>query len=113
MNRDFFKILIFDTIVKAAIKRLFLMVPFLGWGPIGILVSYLIQKFADMAYEEGKEAVILSTIKFKNEMHQNEFDKAFLKLKYIEKTATPKELEDAIKKAQESMAKFVRHDRSL
>lgn len=111
MKRDFFKVLIFDVIVKAAIKRLFLAIPFLGWGPIGILASFLIQKFADMAYDEGKEALIMSVIKFKNEIHQAEFDKAFLKLKHIEKTATQKEIEIEIKKAQDAMAKFVMHSR--
>lgn len=111
MKRDLIKVLLFDTLIKAAIKRLFIMVPFLGWGPIGIVVSFLVQKFADMAYEECKESLIMSTIKFKNEHHQAEFDKAFLKLKHIEKTATQKEIEDEIRKAQDALAKFVRHDR--
>lgn len=111
MSRDFFKVLVFDTLIKAAIKRLFIMVPLLGWGPIGILASFLIQKFADMAYEEAKEAIIMNAIKFKNEAQQNAFDKEFIKLKHIEKTASKEELNAEIKKAQDRMASFVRYNR--
>lgn len=110
MNRDFFKVLVFDTLVKAAIKRLFVVVPLLGFGPIGVLVGFLIQKFADMAYEESKEMIIMNMIKFKNEANQKEFDSAFIKLKHIEKTASKEELNAAIKEAQKRMARFVRFD---
>lgn len=110
MNRDFFKVLVFDILVKAAIQRLFIMVPFLGWGPIGIVVGFLVQKLADIAYDEGKEMIQMNMIKFKNEIHQNAFDKEFIKLKHIEKTATPEELSSAIKSAQQKMATFVRYN---
>lgn len=108
---DLFKRLVFDMIVKAAIKRLFIMVPALGWGPVGIVVSYLISKFADMAYDETKEYIELNMIKFKNEKHQRAFDKEFIKLKMLEGSRNAEDIEKAIQEAQHRLADLVMHHR--
>lgn len=103
------KSLTFDVIVKAAIQRLFLAVPFLGWGPIGLVVSHYIIMFADFGYDIGREIVVGWSYKFKNEAHQAAFDDEMIKLKMIEAdpSATEEDIKNAIKKAQDKMAEFV------
>lgn len=103
------KSLTFDVIVKAAIQRLFLAVPFLGWGPIGQVASFYIIKFADYGYEIGREIVVGWSYKFKNEAHQTAYDDEMIKLKMIEAdpSATEEDIKNAIKKAQDKMAEFV------
>lgn len=105
---DYIKLLIFDVIVKAAIQRLFLAVPFLGWGPIGLVVSFYISKFADFAYAIGKEIVMDIEFKFKNKEHQSAFDDELVKLKILENdNSSEEEIENGIKKSQDRLADLV------
>lgn len=110
MNRDFFKILIWDLIVENAIKKLFLTVPFLGWGPIGFVVSTLIKRFAGMAYETSKRMLEFESIAFQNKEHQKNFDRQFIKLKLLERQgASDSQLDSEILYAQKLLSDFVRY----
>lgn len=112
MNRDFFKTLIWDIIVAQAIKRLFVAVPFLGWGPIGFVVSSLIKRFAAMAYETSKTMLEFESISFANKEHQKVFDRQFIKLKLLERQgASDQQLDEEIAHAQKALSDFVLYDR--
>jgi hypothetical protein len=80
---DLFKDLVFDTLVKAALQRLFSLVPLLGWGPLGMVISFYLTKFADLLYSGVKEFVEVESIPIKNEALRKEFDRASVKLKII------------------------------
>lgn len=64
---DYFKPLIYDNLVDLAIKKLFSLIPWLGWGPVGAVVSFIIQKFATELYKLIKEWIDLEKIAFRNQ----------------------------------------------
>lgn len=107
---DLFKALVWNNLIKAALARLFLAVPFLGWGPIGVVVSWVVTKIADKLYDELEMIVNLQAIALKNEIHQREFDRASMKLHIIarEKGTASSEFKNAREHAKESLSQFVR-----
>ena len=78
---DFRKELILDKLVKAALKRLFLKIPALGWGPIGYIVTFIVTKVAELIYDEMKLVMELKKIEFTNSKFQEEYARRTLKLK--------------------------------
>jgi hypothetical protein len=43
---DLFKVLVWDSLVKFAISRLFAARPFLSWGPVGVIVGWALNLLA-------------------------------------------------------------------
>ena len=82
-KEDLFKILIWDNLVRAALSRLFLLVPLLGWGPFGIVISHFAFKFADSLYDGTKEYIEITKIAMKNKEMEEAFNKASVKLYII------------------------------
>lgn len=78
-----FKTLIWDSLVSAALRQLFAAVPFLGWGPIGWLVSLIVTKVADYVYAAVDEFIDLKVIAFKKMELAREYSKVSLDLKNI------------------------------
>nr|BFD58919.1 hypothetical protein CKG001_10260 [Bdellovibrio sp. CKG001] len=82
---DLFKDLVWDSLVKAAITRMFVAMPALAWGPFGVFVTWVVTKFADRLYEHAREYVALETIAFKNKQLEKEFDRRLVMLRIIER----------------------------
>lgn len=82
---DIFKRLVWDTLVSVMLKQLFSAVPWLGWGPVGLLVGWIVGMVADYLYVALEMAVDLQVIKFKNEAHRREFEKASVTLHILAK----------------------------
>ena len=80
---DLFRSLVWDNLVKAAIKRIFMAVPFLTMGPLGSVTTFIITKITDKLYVVLKESVDLQVIVFKNKKLGKEFGRASVKLKII------------------------------
>lgn len=80
---DVFKDLVWGALVKLALQRLFVALPFLGWGPIGWIVGIVAGMVAEALYEVMREAVDLQVIAFRNSAARKEFDSAGVKLKII------------------------------
>jgi len=80
---DLFKELVFDELVKLAIKKLISKFAFLGWGPIGILTNFAVTKFAEMLYENLEEYIEMRKIAFRNKKLEKEFNKKAVHLKLI------------------------------
>lgn len=76
-----FKDLLWDALVAAALKRLFAAVPWLGWGPIGVLVTWIVGMFADEIFSGMKLAVDLEVIAIRNEIHRREYTVAAVALR--------------------------------
>lgn len=82
---DLFRDLVWHAIVKAALGRLFLLVPLLGWGPIGYIITYFAMKYADQLYEGVRLLIEVEVIVFRNKEFEKAYDDASVKLHIIAK----------------------------
>jgi len=107
---DSFKDLVWDVLIKAALAILFKAIPFLGWGPIGALVSVVVKWFADKLYELVKETFELQKIAFTNLAHLQAYQSASLKLKLIarDKGIDSHEFQEARSVHRKTLSFFVR-----
>lgn len=78
-----FKDLIWDNLVRAAIKKLFAALPILSWGPIGWFVTRVIYKYADVLYIELRDAAKIKSIALRNKQLEKQFHLASIDLKVI------------------------------
>lgn len=106
---DLFKDLVWDLLVKAALSKLFAAIPWLGWGPVGILVGWIVGMLADYLYDAVKMTIDLQVIAFKNEQHRREYDKAGVTLKLIarDKGIDSPEFKAARDENKKSLSRFV------
>lgn len=109
---DFFKDLVWDSLVNAAKTKLFAAFPILAWGPVGIITNYVILKYADQLYDFVKEFVDVSLIKIKNEQFQREYDRASVSLKILARTAAldSDEFKEARHAHRKALSKFANFD---
>lgn len=112
MLGDLFKSLVWDNLVKAALGRLFAAIPFLGWGPVGYVVTWIVVKYTDLFYEAMKELVDLQLIVFKNELAKKEYTIAAIHLRELAKTLGDQsdEFLKAREEAKLALSKFTRFD---
>jgi hypothetical protein len=80
---DTFKELVWDALIKAAIASLIKAVPFLGWGPAGAVLTWVVQKFTDYLYSTLVTSFNVAKMPFLNEAHRVAFDDATVKLRII------------------------------
>lgn len=78
---DFFKELILDELLKASLRRLFLKIPILGWGPFGIIITYFASKYATLLFEEINLLIDFKRVVITNESFGKAYNKAMFKLK--------------------------------
>lgn len=107
---DLFKSLVFDSLVKAAITRLFIAVPFLGWGPIGLVVNNIIVHFVDELYDITKTTLDLRAIAIKNNEHQQAYLAACLQLRIVALEDGPESTKflEMREQHKNALSKFVR-----
>lgn len=106
---DIFKDLVWGALVRLALSKLFAAVPWLGWGPIGVIVGWIAGMLAEQLYDAMKMAVDLQLIYFKNEKLRRAFDDASVKLKIIakDKGITSLEFQEARKAHRETLGRLV------
>jgi len=80
---DLFKQLVWDNIVEAVVARIFLSIPALGWGPLGVIVSFVVSLIATKLYEVLKLSINLQMIVFQNAAHLKAYVEASSKLREI------------------------------
>lgn len=104
-----FKELVWDNLVKAALRRVFAAVPWLGWGPIGYLVTYYVTKYADILYELLHEYIDFQLIVFKRVDIGNKFADASVNLRMVAEASGLMSAEylEARRAQKEAFAKFV------
>ena len=109
---DLFKDLVFDKLVSLALKKLFAKVAFLSWGPIGWFVTFIVNKFAKMLYEELEMHLAIQQIAFRNKSFEKEFNKESVKLKLISRDLGPESPEflEAKNVAKKSLSNLVMFD---
>jgi hypothetical protein len=77
------KDLFWDALVQLALKKLFQLIPWLGWGPLGILVSWVVGHFADLAFEALVQYVDHTSIAFRNAAMHRAYVTASLDLRKL------------------------------
>jgi hypothetical protein len=80
---DLFKSMVWDAMVRLLLTRLFAAIPFLGFGPIGIVVGWIAGYLSSALYNVIKEFIDFGLIAFKNAEHKRAFDDASVKLGLI------------------------------
>jgi len=107
---EIFKSLIWDSLVSLALKQLFKAIPFLGWGPIGAIVSWFAFKFANMIFDHVEMFINFQLIAFKNEKLAKEYGAAAVTLKEIgeSKGIESEEFKNARQAHKESLARLIK-----
>jgi hypothetical protein len=77
---DTFKVFVWDALVQIAIQRLFKAIPWLGFGPVGVVVSWVAGMLAEQLYDAAKLVIDLKTVAFVNEVHRKAYENASIKL---------------------------------
>lgn len=111
---NLFKDLVFDNLVKAAVKKVLAKIPKLiavpVFGPfVGTIVSLVITKVADLLYEGFDEWIDFKQIAFKDKELQKKYDTAATKLKIIahEKGIDSPEFKEQRNADKSALADFV------
>lgn len=107
---DIFKKLIWDSIIKALLDKLFLAIPFLGWGPVGIIVALIVNKLGSWIFDAMKMFIDFSLIVIKKEELAREYAVESLNLKNIalSKGIDSEEFKAERIKAAASLSRFVK-----
>ena len=107
---DQFKDLIWDMVVRALLTKLLAAVPFLAWGPLAPLVSFVITQIADKIYDLIVEYIEFSSISIRNLEHRKAFDAASVKLKILarDKGIDSEEFKKAREEQRKALSQFVR-----
>lgn len=107
---ELFKTLVWNKLISVALQRLFLAVPLLGWGPIGFVITWAVNKIASMVYEEMKMTIELKMIQMTNEAHQKSYELACMRivLAYNMKGGDSDEYKLARKQAHDALSEFVK-----
>jgi hypothetical protein len=80
---DLFKVLVWDSLVKFAISRLFAARPFLSWGPVGVIVGWALNLLADKLYAAADEFVDMTVIPIRNTALRAAYDRESVRLKLL------------------------------
>jgi hypothetical protein len=106
---EILKKLIWDAAVQAALKALFAAVPWLGWGPLGVFVGFVVGIFADKFFEFAKTGFIAEVlIPVDNAILKRELDTRAVKLKMlaVEKGIDSKEFQESRRLHAKALAEF-------
>lgn len=109
---DLFKTLVWDNLVGAALQWLFVTIPFLAWGPIGAVVTWIVMKFTDKFYAMVKLFISVELIVFRNLEFGKTYAAAQINLKQIagEKGIDSQEFKDAHVKEKQALSNLVKFD---
>lgn len=107
---ELFKGVVWDNLVKAAIKRLFAAAPWLSWGPLGWLTSFVIVYISDLIYEELSKFIDVQYVIFKNAQLRDQWAKTAVDLKAValKSGIESEEFKKARHEQTEKFSEFVR-----
>lgn len=110
MNEEIVKKLIFDVILKAAVKKIIAAFPVFGFPVINPIFLYFLNKLANHIYSELAEKVGFYLIDLKTEEEKQEYEKAVVVLQKIHNTgtATKEEVERAKENFRKTLGDLIR-----
>ena len=80
---DAVKELIWDSIVKDSMTKIFVVLPILGWPPFALLINFLVKTYSDYLYQALRGLLSEQMILFKNENALRQFKKSAAKLREV------------------------------
>jgi hypothetical protein len=80
---DAVKELLWDSIVKDSMTKIFVVLPILGWPPFALLVNFLVKTYSDYLYQALRGFLSEQMILFKNENALRQFKKSAAKLREV------------------------------
>lgn len=106
---NIFEDLIWKAVVAAALKLLFAAVPWLGWGPIGWIVWFLANKFAEMLFQVLSDFINFEAIVIKKHGLAKEYATQSILLKNLadSKGIDSDEFKAQREKAKLALSKFI------
>lgn len=101
-----------DNLIEAVIKRLFINIPLLAWGPIGVVVSWIITSIGEQLFKTLQVSVDLTAIKLKNTEAQKQWESASVRLWFIaeDEGIESEKFKQAREYEKEVFAKFVHYN---
>lgn len=98
-----------DNLVEAVLERLFISMPLLAWGPIGVVVSWCITSIGEQLFKTLKVSVDITAIKLKNVEAQKQWESASVRLWFIaeDEGINSEKFKQAREYEKEAFAKFV------
>ena len=80
---DLFKILVWDSLIKAALASLFVALPFLNFWPVSWLINYVVITYSDILYAGLKEFIKIEAIALRNENIERQYNISSSTLKIL------------------------------
>lgn len=108
--KDLFKSLIWDSLVKVAIEKLIVAAPFLSWGPLAPIFSFIITKITDVLYEQIIKFIDVEAIVFRDKILEQQYNNHYVNLKTVARDygELSPEFEKAHEESQKYFSDFVR-----
>ena len=105
----FFKEVVWDTALKAALASLFIQAPYLAVWPIKQIITGLVGWISDVLFSKIKLLIDLQAIVILNEKHRREYTIAVLNLRAIADTngIDSAEFKEARENAKKHLSKFI------
>lgn len=109
---DTFKELVWDLVVREALRKLFSKVAWLGWGPIGAFITHFALKYSDEIYSMIKEFIVIEGIILRNAEFKEAYGKSSVKLKIVAKNKgiDSPEFKEVRETNKKDLSKYVRFD---
>lgn len=105
------KDLVLEIAVKAALKRLFIAVPWLGIPVVSQIVSYIAMKLAEFLYDELAMAISFAVIDFKTEKQAEAHKEASQELKSALESQDEVKINEAKQKFKDSLRDLIQFPR--
>ncbi len=105
-----FQELLWSTLINAALKGLFALLPALGWGPVGYIVTWVVGYFSDILFKGLSEVLDLEKIAIKNNELRQAYDRASVTLAILarDKGIDSPEYREARNENKDALSKLVR-----
>ena len=99
-------------LAKKALAGLFTKFPFLGWGPVGWFVTFLVDKYIDIFLSEVQKHMDINAVFAKNDKLRHEYDKSSVYLKIVADNhgEDSEEFKQGLKDAEEKFHDFIMLD---
>ena len=105
-----FKKLVWYNLIEAVLERLFVSMPLLAWGPIGVVVSWIVTSIGEQLFKALQTSIDVTAIKLKNVEAQKEWERTSIRLWFIaeDEGINSEKFKQAREYEKEAFSKFVR-----
>lgn len=105
---EILKSTIAKLVIKSATQAVFKKIPFMAWGPLGPLASFLIEKFVWLLLTETEMVIFLNYTDFRVNRQGRAFSEAAQRNFELQRSGTPEEKMKAEEELISSFRAFVK-----